>query len=122
MGRIVVGVDGSASSVKALHWAVRQAELTGDTVEAAIGWEYPAGAWATMAPGIPPEFDPEKLAVQILDETLESALGKEGAATVDRQVVGAHAAQALLARAEGAELLVVGDAATAGSRQRCWAP
>ncbi|EST26129.1 MULTISPECIES: universal stress protein [Streptomyces] len=114
MGRIVVGVDGSASSVKALHWAVRQAGLTGDTVEAAIGWEYPASAWATMAPGIPPEFDPEQLAGQILDETLESALGKEGAAAVDRQVVGAPAAQALLDRAEGAVLLVVGDRGYSG--------
>ncbi|MFF5422490.1 universal stress protein, partial [Streptomyces misionensis] len=27
MGRIVVGVDGSESSIKALHWSVRQAEL-----------------------------------------------------------------------------------------------
>lgn len=114
MGRIVVGVDGSAPSVKALHWAVRQAELTKGTVEAVIGWEYPASTWAAMTPGIPPEFDPEQLAGQILDEALESALGKEGAAAVDRQIVGAPAAQALLDRAEGADLLVVGDRGYSG--------
>lgn len=44
MGRIVVGVDGSDSSIKALHWAVRQAELTGATVEAVNEQEYPPPA------------------------------------------------------------------------------
>ena len=39
--RIVAGVDGSASSLAALRWAVRQAELTGATVEAVIAWRYP---------------------------------------------------------------------------------
>ena len=32
--RIVVGVDGSPSSMKALHWAIGQAKLTGAEVEA----------------------------------------------------------------------------------------
>jgi hypothetical protein len=40
--RIVAGVDGSASSLAALRWAVRQAELTGAAVEAVIAWRYPA--------------------------------------------------------------------------------
>ena len=39
--RIVAGVDGSESSLAALRWAVRQAELTGATVEAVIAWHYP---------------------------------------------------------------------------------
>jgi nucleotide-binding universal stress UspA family protein len=34
--RIVVGVDGSASSLAALRWAVHQAELTGGTVNAVV--------------------------------------------------------------------------------------
>jgi len=36
-GRIVVGVDGSASSMAALRWAIRQAKLTGSSVDAVIG-------------------------------------------------------------------------------------
>ena len=59
MGRIVVGVDGSDASIKALRWAVRQAELTGDTVEAVNSWEYPATSWASMTPGLPEDFDPQ---------------------------------------------------------------
>jgi Universal stress protein family len=41
-GRIVVGVDGSDSSVRALNWAAHQAELTGDVLEVITTWEWPA--------------------------------------------------------------------------------
>lgn len=77
MGRIVVGVDGSDASIKALRWAVRQAELTGDTVEAVNSWEYPATGWASMMPGMPEDFDPQAVATVALNEALEEALGGE---------------------------------------------
>ncbi|MFJ7414467.1 universal stress protein [Streptomyces sp. NPDC098077] len=108
MGRIVVGVDGSDSSIKALHWAVRQAELTSATVEAVNSWEYPATSWASMMPGMPEDFDPQALATVSLTEALEEALGAEGAAAVSKVVVIGNPAQALLDRAQGADLLVVG--------------
>lgn len=108
MGRIVVGVDGSDSSIKALHWAVRQAELTGATVEAVNSWEYPATSWASMMPGMPEDFDPQALATVSLTEALEEALGAEGAAAVSKVVIIGNPAQALLDRAKGADLLVVG--------------
>ncbi|MER5982570.1 universal stress protein [Streptomyces sp. NPDC001787] len=108
MGRIVVGVDGSDSSIKALRWAVRQAELTGDSVEAVNSWEYPATSWASMMPGMPEDFDPQALATVSLNEALEESLGAEGAAEVSKIVVIGNPAQALLDRAKGANLLVVG--------------
>ena len=40
--RIVVGVDGSPSSMAALRWAVLQAELTGCAVEAVTAWRLPS--------------------------------------------------------------------------------
>ncbi|MFJ8131416.1 universal stress protein [Streptomyces hydrogenans] len=112
-GRIVVGVDGSEPSLKALKWAAAQAALTGDTLHAVISWEYPA-SWATLMPGVPPEFDPERLAKQILDQSLDEALTPAEAAAVTRTVVGGNAAQALIDQAEGAELLVVGDRGYSG--------
>ncbi|GHB01863.1 universal stress protein [Streptomyces termitum] len=112
-GRIVVGVDGSEPSLKALKWAAAQAALTGDTLHAVISWEYPA-SWATLMPGVPPEFDPEQLARQILDQSLEQALTPEEAAAATRTVVGGNAAQALIDQAEGAALLVVGDRGYSG--------
>ncbi|PWS46130.1 universal stress protein UspA [Streptomyces sp. ZEA17I] len=114
MGRIVVGVDGSDPSIKALHWAVRQAELTGDTVEAVNSWEYPATSWASMMPGLPEDFDPQALATVSLNEALEEALGQEGAAAVTKVVVIGNPAQTLLDRARGASLLVVGARGRSG--------
>ncbi|WP_405693499.1 universal stress protein [Streptomyces sp. NBC_01185] len=108
MGRIVVGVDGSDASIKALRWAVRQAELTGDTVEAVNSWEYPATGWASMMPGMPEDFDPQAVATVALNEALEEALGGEGAAAVEKIVVIGNPAQTLLERSRGANLLVVG--------------
>ncbi|MFF7017194.1 MULTISPECIES: universal stress protein [Streptomyces] len=114
MGRIVVGVDGSDPSIKALHWAVRQAELTGDTVEAVNSWEYPATSWASMMPGLPADFDPQELATVSLNEALEEALGAEGAAAISKIVVIGNPAQSLLDRARGANLLVVGARGRSG--------
>ena len=108
MGRIVVGVDGSDASIKALRWAVRQAELTGDTVEAVNSWEYPSTSWASMMPGMPEDFDPQAVATVALTEALEEALGAEGAASVSKIIVIGNPAQSLLERAAGANLLVVG--------------
>ncbi|MEU3185051.1 universal stress protein [Streptomyces sp. NPDC006923] len=112
--KIVVGVDGSEPSLKALHWAVQQAKLTGDRLAAVIGWEYPAVGWAGMTPGVPPEFDPEQLARQILDEALDKNLAPDVAASVERLVVAGHAAQVLTEISEGAALLVVGDRGHSG--------
>ena len=40
---IVVGIDGSASSIDALRWAVRQAQVTSSVVEAVMAWQFPGG-------------------------------------------------------------------------------
>ncbi|MFF5919317.1 universal stress protein [Streptomyces flavochromogenes] len=106
-GRIVVGVDGSEPSLKALRWAAGQAALTGDSLQAVIGWEYPA-SWAA-APGVPPDFDPQHLAEQSLDESLAKVLDPAVAVGVTRTVVSGNPAQALIDQAAGASLLVVGD-------------
>jgi nucleotide-binding universal stress UspA family protein len=39
--RIVVGVDGSPASVRALRWALNQGVLTGAAVEAVNAWQVP---------------------------------------------------------------------------------
>ncbi|MER6094456.1 universal stress protein [Streptomyces sp. NPDC001728] len=112
-GRIVVGVDGSAPALKALKWAAGQAALTGDSLQTVISWEYPA-SWATLMPGMPAEFDPERLAKQILDESIDQTLTPQEAAATTRTVVGGNAPQALLDAAKGASLLVVGDRGYSG--------
>ena len=54
--RIVVGLDGSPSSVEAAEWAARQAELTGADLEVLMTWEWPASyGWSLP---IPSDYDP----------------------------------------------------------------
>jgi len=67
-GRIVVGIDGSPSSLDALAWAARQADLTGSSLEIIMTWEWPSSyGWAVAFPS---DFDPEK----DVRHALESAL------------------------------------------------
>ena len=48
--RIVVGVDGSASSLSALEWAARQAELTGCALEVLTTWAPPTAFMWSVYP------------------------------------------------------------------------
>lgn len=101
---IVVGVDGSASSVDALKWAVAQAALIGGTVQAVIAWEYPK-----MYGGYPMTdgLDWRSNAQQTVDTALH-ALGEDGA-NISSTVIEGHPARVLLDASQGAELLVVGN-------------
>jgi nucleotide-binding universal stress UspA family protein len=59
MGEIVVGVDGSESSVVALRWAGAIAERTGDRLRAIATWQYPATAVLPFTE--PPKVDAESM-------------------------------------------------------------
>ena len=109
--RIVAGVDGSASSLAALGWAVRQAGLTAATVDAVMAWHYPIATggygWApvTMEQGY--NF------AEIAEKTVADAIGATLVAGIDvrvrAHVVEGNPARALLDAAVGADLLVVGS-------------
>jgi nucleotide-binding universal stress UspA family protein len=109
--RIVVGVDGSSSAGAALRWAARQAELTGGSVDAVIAWEYPpAMAGYGMAP-VPDYNDSafREVAEKTVTEAISNAVDPASDVRVRTQVVEGNTAQALLAAADGASLLVVGS-------------
>jgi nucleotide-binding universal stress UspA family protein len=110
--RVVVGVDGSVSSKAALAWAVRQARLTGATVEAVIAWEIPAnyGFPVPILRGV--AF--EDVAAQALDTAIAEVSGPDEATTIRPKVVQGHAARVLLEASAGAELLVVGSRGQGG--------
>jgi nucleotide-binding universal stress UspA family protein len=101
-GRIVAGVDGSPSSVEALRWAARQAELTGAQLEAVTTWHFPANYG-----GYPIDGDWQANAEAVLETAIQEALG-ELPSGLSRQVLAGHPVPVLLAAAAGAELLVVG--------------
>ena len=105
--RIVVGVDGSEPSKAALRWAIRQAKLTGASVDAVTAWRYPTGyGWGPVADG---ELDFEAGATRTLSEALGEVSGLEPEVPVRPLVAEGHAAEVLLRAAKGADLLVVGN-------------
>lgn len=104
--RIVVGVDGSASSKTALAWAVEQANLTGATVQAVTAWEYPI-SYGYAAP--PVNGDWEELAEKVLTEAIAEVATLPGTAPIQHRVIRGNAARVLLDASAGADMLVVGS-------------
>jgi nucleotide-binding universal stress UspA family protein len=110
--RIVAGVDGSPSSLSALRWAVRQAGLTGATVDAVIAWHYPVvvgGAFGVAPMVTAGGFDVAENAEKVLTEAISSAVDPGSGVSVRPVVVEGNPAQVLLDAADGADLLVVGS-------------
>jgi nucleotide-binding universal stress UspA family protein len=105
--RIVVGVAGSVPSRVALGWAIRQAKLTGAVVDAVIVWEFPETFGYPMpdTPGV----DFEKIAAEVLTDTIAEVCGMAGPVTIRSKVIEGNAAQVLLKESAGADLLVVGS-------------
>jgi nucleotide-binding universal stress UspA family protein len=110
INRVVVGVDGSPSSIDAVLWAVRYAELTTADVEAVTTWSAPTGYGPAYGAG---GFDAVVVDwADIARKTQETALEQAlpgGSGTIRRTVVCDHPAAALVSAAQGAELLVVGS-------------
>jgi nucleotide-binding universal stress UspA family protein len=109
--RIIVGVDGSESSVAALRWAVRQARLTGGIVDAVTAWQIPA---AVVGYGLAPlSADTlgylEGNAKQVLAEAISKATSAQDIHRVHSVVTQAVPGPALTEASGDADLLVVGS-------------
>ena len=105
--RIVIGVDGSPSSIQALKWAFGQAILTGGTIDAVCAWHYPN----SYGFAVPDNADYHALAEETVSKAIAEARNADqayDAVPVRPVVVKARPAHALLEQAKGAALLVVG--------------
>lgn len=121
MGRIVVGVDGSAGSLAALRFALEEARLRGATLHAVLAWRLPLyegvpGPFVVELPaGTAPPLEEARAALQreaerVLDEAVREGAGGAGPGVeIRREAVEAAPAEALLEAARGADLLVVGS-------------
>ena len=109
MGRVVVGVDGSAESRHALAWAADEARIRDATLEVVTAWSY-----LDQPPeeeGKEPRFRPdfgEDDARRIQAEAIAETLGDTAGLAIVPTVVCELPARALLDAAAGADLLVVG--------------
>jgi nucleotide-binding universal stress UspA family protein len=105
--RIIVGVDGSSSSIGALEWAAQQAKLSGAALEVIITWEWPSGyGWALP---LPADYSPENDARILLDEMVTTARAAQPDVDIHTTVVEGHPAPVLVDASRSADLLVVGS-------------
>jgi nucleotide-binding universal stress UspA family protein len=108
--RIVVGIDGSEPAKAALAWAVRQAGLTGATVEAVIAWHYPiALGGSPYAPIGVTDTDFAAAAGRVLSTSISETVDPASRVKVSSTVGEGNPARMLIDAAQGADLLVVGS-------------
>ena len=110
--RIVVGVDGSASSEQALRWALRQAKLTGAGIEAVTAWHFPfiSGGYTWPPTGLMVSTtDFRKMAGRVLADTVSRATSGGVSPPVTQEVLEGDAAAVLIRESAGADLLVIGS-------------
>ncbi|WP_035849922.1 universal stress protein [Kitasatospora azatica] len=105
--RIVVGVDGSPSSIDALRWAVDQARTRGAVIEALTAWQYPVSTGWTVP--IEAYEDLAAITRKVLDDAIVQAAGSACPVEIRPRVVQGGTVSCLLEAARGADLLVVGS-------------
>jgi len=104
-GRIVVGIDGSKSSIEAFRFAIRAAQAFKASLEAITVWTYPAGAEVALLMNWSPEED----AHEILDSAVETVFGKDLPPWFSSATKPGSTARALIEESAGAEMLVLGS-------------
>ena len=103
--RIVVGVDGSATSVEALRWANRISNCLDSDIEAIYAWHLPTYLYA----GLPDNYRPDLDAEHTLTDAIETAFGNRCPAEVKSVVTQGYPARVLIEASRDAELLIVGS-------------
>jgi nucleotide-binding universal stress UspA family protein len=118
-GVIVVGVDGSPQSWKAVNWALEEAGAHGDDVMLVHAWQFPSILTISYAGPTLPVFtrdDVQRLSHQLLEKTADEARQQSPAVRIRTQLVEGHPATALVEAADGARLLVIGSRGMGGFR------
>jgi nucleotide-binding universal stress UspA family protein len=112
MPGVVVGVDGSEHSQRALEWAVKEAGLRNTSLTVYAVHPVAANHW-TRAPEIYPSDAPEAEKMrQAAQEVVQKAVDAAGApapASVTVRAVSGVAAQELINASGDADLVVVGS-------------
>lgn len=109
MQHIVVGVDGSHASRRALAWAVDQARLCRATVEVIHAWTVPDMGADPLTQALADPDELEAFARRELQQTVDGADEHGLVAPIERRLVRGDPTSALLTAAKDADLLVVGS-------------
>lgn len=104
--KILVGVDGSESSLDALHRAAQIATATNAPLEAIITWQYPV-AFDTYYTTIEP-WSPREDAQRVLAAATEQAFHGSPPERFSERVIEGPAARVLIEQSRDASMLVLG--------------
>lgn len=102
--RILVGVDGSASSIDALRYAADMAAALKKRLEAVTTWTAPP-----VDPYVAIEWSPEQDAEEILSESIRKAFGEAPPSGVIRRTLLGSPARTLIGMSENTYMLVLGS-------------
>lgn len=111
-GRIVVGVDGSEGSRRALRWAIGQAAARGADLQAVIVWQRIFGYGRNSY--WPADIDIAEGARKRLAETVADVTAGHPAVRIEQLTLEGEPGQALCAFSVDAGLLVVGSRGLGG--------
>jgi nucleotide-binding universal stress UspA family protein len=101
---VIVGIDGSVESKKALRWAAEYARMSRAPLQALIAWNVPV---SYGMPVIYDDVDLESQARTTLAQTVADVLGDSTDVTLRAEQ--GHPAAALVAASSDARLLVLGS-------------
>ena len=109
MTKIVVGIDGSEGSRRALAWACEEARRDADATVVAVA------AWLSSVPASSPWFvgydlplDLTEMTAADLETTIAAVAGERNDVEIERRVVCGSASGVLIAEGASADMLVVG--------------
>jgi nucleotide-binding universal stress UspA family protein len=108
VGVIVVGIDGSEGALHALEFAVKEATAHGYSLRLVSAWEIPPSVLTSGVASRQFYEEFEKQAARAAHEAAARVAELDPSVKCEEVVVEGQAAKALLASAEGADLLVVG--------------
>jgi nucleotide-binding universal stress UspA family protein len=110
MTRILVGIDGSAGSARALAWAVEEAGIRHVPLVAVHAWSTPAPVVGAAGVGMVAVTDTDRdVLATAADAVLDKALTDVPQdVQLERVAVEDHPVQALVSRAAADDLIVVG--------------
>ena len=113
MDHIVVGVDGSDISRKALDWAYEEAAHHGASLTVVTTWHPPAMPMTPPYGNLPPEDygdQPRKEALELLDRFTSELVPKDPVVDIRTSVEeGKNPSKVLIERSKEADLVVVGS-------------